>query len=301
MKKTILITLFFFLNLCLSLANTGIIESKKLNIGYYCIIYLNNGDIISGEVSEFIDDKEYGLGLKIDSDLGKAIIYEEQIKDIRTGSNYYRYQNRSLLLPTAYPIENDHFAGLTELALVNAGFGITKYFSIMGAHSILPATNYDSQVFYINAKATIFNDIIDNRLGKFAIATGVNFARIGKGSQMWHAFLGASLDFGTTIISSNLFYKFKGGDIYDYRFNSYLWTYPFMDGAFGITLALDKELSEKGPHLFVEVINGDINNYKQTSVLTGMRFSNNRFAADVGLGLIGGFPLPIMQFFWTPF
>ena len=112
------------------------------------------------------------------------IIYADEIKTIRIFGSYYRYKYRTLFLPTAFPIKDEHFIGLSELALVNTGFGISKYVSIMASHSALPATHYDSQVWYANAKGTFFNGRIDKRFGNLAIAGGMNYARIGKDGGM---------------------------------------------------------------------------------------------------------------------
>lgn len=301
MKNLSAVIILFFLFVGISLSDEGIIQKSKANVGVFCTVYLVNGDIISGEIAELISDKDNGSGIKINSELGKAIIFEYQIKNIETGAGYYKYSNRSLLLPTAYPIGKAHFVGFTELALLSAGAGITDYVSIMGAHSIIPGVNYESQIFYVNAKFTLFNDVIDKKFGNFAAALGGNYARVGKDANMFHLYGGASLDFGTTVLSANIFYKLSGGDFYEYRFNENIWRYAYLDGAFGLTFAIDKELSPNGLHLFVELLNGDINNYKKTAVASGIRFSNNKFGADLGLAIAGGYPLPIMQFFWTPF
>ncbi len=299
--KIIITAFIIFFSTNYSFSEDGIISKNNLFKGNYISIQLENDDIISGKINDFISDKDYGEGIKLDTEIGEAMIFEYQIKKIISHENTYRYNNRSIFLPTAYPIEDDHFIGLSELALINAGFGITKYFSIMGAHSVIPGATYDSQIFYLNGKVTFFNDYIDKNLGKLALAGGVNIARIGKESLIWHGFLGASLNFNTTTISANLFYKFGGQDLYDYRYRDFIWTYGYTDGSFGLSLALDKQISEKGLHVFVEIINNDFTNYKKTSITSGIRFSNHKFGADLGLGLFGGQPLPIMQFFWTPF
>lgn len=300
MKKIALYLFVLLLSLFYAKAK-DVIEEANLSIASTYVFYLSNGDVITAEVDEIIEDKEFGRGVKLEGEFGKMIIYADEISSIRSLGNYYRHKYRTLFLPTAFPIKDDHFIGLSELALVNAGVGISKYLSIMASHSALPATNYDSQVWYVNAKGTFFNGRIDDRFGNLAIAGGMNYARIGRDGGMIHAFIGASLEFNTAVISANVFTKLGDKDIYDYRIFNSLWTYPYANGTYGFSLSIDKEISPKGIHAFLEVLNGDINNYSKTSLISGVRFSNNRLAADVGLGLIGGYPVPLMQFFWTPF
>lgn len=282
-------------------AKKSILNSKKVRLSTEYIITLTNGDIISGEVIEFVNSPEYGEGIKVETELGKATIYEDQIKSLSQADDYYRHASRSLFLPTAYPIEDNHYLAASELLLASCGFGLFDFISVNAAHSFIPTDKLSGQIAYINTKFTVFNDLIDEDFGKLAIALGVNYASLGSGNEMWHLFTAISLDFGTTNISSNIFYKIKGGDLYSYRLDNNLWNFGYPDGAFGISFSIDKELSAKGTHLFVELINGDLNNYKQTAIASGIRFANPSFAADFGLMVAGGYPLPIMQFFWTPF
>lgn len=282
-------------------AKVGIITSAKVKITQEYIITLTNGDIISGEVTEFVNSKEYGEGIKVETDICTATIYEDQIKNISTLNEYYRHDSRSLILPTAYPIKNNHYIGASELMLANAGFGLFDFISVSGMHSFVPIKNMTGQAWYLNAKFTVFNDKIDESLGNFAIAPGINYAKLGSGNEVCHLFSSFSLDFGSTVISSNLFYKLSGGDFYSYRLDANLWNFSYPDGAFGLSFAIDKELSEKGPHLFIEIVNGEVNDYKKTAIASGIRFYNRNFAADFGLFLVSGYPIPVMQFFWTPF
>ena len=282
-------------------AKKSILNSVKIILSTDYIITLTNGDIISGEVIEFVNSPEYGEGIKVETELGKATIYEDQIKSISQADSYYRHAARSLFLPTAYPIEDNHYVAASELLLASCGFGLFDFISVNAAHSFIPTDKLSGQIAYINAKFTVFNDLIDEDLGNLAIAPGVNYASLGPGNEMWHLFTAISLDFGTTNISSNVFYKLKGGDLYSYRLDNNLWNFGYPDGAFGISFSIDKELTANGTHLFVELINGDLNNYKQTAIASGIRFANRSFAADFGLMVAGGYPLPIMQFFWTPF
>ncbi len=282
-------------------AKIGVLSSQKVKVSQEYVITLTNGDVVSGEVSEFVNSKEFGEGIKIEMELGKATIYEDQIKNISPLVEYYRHDSRSLILPTAYPIKNNHYIGATELMLANAGFGLFDFVSISGMHSFVPVKNMTGQAWYLNAKFTVFNDKIDESLGNFAIAPGINYAKLGSGNEVCHLFSSFSLDFGSTVISSNLFYKLSGGDFYSYRLDANLWNFSYPDGAFGLSFAIDKELSEKGPHLFIEIVNGEVNDYKKTAIASGIRFYNRNFAADFGLFLVGGYPIPVMQFFWTPF
>lgn len=300
-KLICIIVITMFCGVSQASAKKSILNSEKIILSTEYIITLTNGDIISGEVIEFVNSPEYGEGIKVDTELGKATIYEDQIKNISQAGNYYRHASRSLFLPTAYPIEDNHYIAASELLLASCGFGLFDFISVNAAHSFIPTDKLNGQIAYINTKFTVFNDLIDEDFGKLAIAPGVNYASLGSGNEMWHLFTAISLDFGTTKISSNVFYKLKGGDLYSYRLDNNLWNFGYPDGAFGISFSIDKELSAKGTHLFVELINGDLNNYKQTAIASGIRFSNRSFAADFGLIVAGGYPLPIMQFFWTPF
>ncbi|MDD3124914.1 MAG: hypothetical protein PHV24_03670 [Candidatus Kapabacteria bacterium] len=267
------------------------------------MVVLKNGDVISGSFVEFTHSPEYGEGVKLETELGVAAFYEEQISKIVLAGEYYRYSSRGMILPTAYPIGDDHYVALSELLLPHAGFGIADLVSISGACSIIPMDKITGQIAYVNAKFTLFNDKIDEDLGNLAIAPGINYASFGKRNDILHAFVALSLQLNSVTLNTDLFYKVSGGDLYSYRLDDNLWDFEYPDGAFGLSFTIDKQLNRNGTHLLVEIINGNVTDYKKTAVGAGIRFSNSSFGADLGLMYAVGtnFPIPVMQFFYTPF
>lgn len=304
MKYLLIILLAFPLIIINSAASEK--QNSKLDRlvrGASYTVELTNGDVLTGEYLDDVHSQEDGDGIKLATEIGNASIFNWQIARIYFSANDYRYDSKMLVLPTAYPIGRNHYLALVEGVMPEAGVGIGNWISLRGGCSILPVKRITGQFAYVNAKCTIFNGIIDSSLGNFALAPGLNFATLGGGNNFWHAFVSASLDFGTTIISANIFYKMSGGDLYSYRFQDNLWNFGYSDGAFGLSFGIDKKLNARGLDFFAEVVNGDVNEYKKSAADVGIRFSNSKFGADLGIGfaLGGSFPVPIMQFHWTPF
>jgi hypothetical protein len=300
-KLSLLVICAFVLSSNILLCKTGIIKDSKLQQFKTYTFILENGDRISGELVEFISGGEDGEAVKVKTEIGKATIYEYQIHSVYEVQDNTRSRDRMLLMPTAYPIENNHYLSIEELLMASGGFGLFDFISVSAAHTFIPTKKISGQAAYVNAKFTAINIDFDEDIKNFAIAPGINYLNLGGNNEMWHLFVALSINFGTTTVSSNVFYKAKGGDYYKYRIDDNSWDFAYQNGGVGISLGIDKELSKRGARLFVELINSDMTNKKKTGIATGLRFGNETFSSDLGLFLIGSVPIPIMKFSWYPF
>lgn len=302
-RSLILIIAILILTAINTYANVGLLNRTKPKLGNEYIVILNNGDIISGELSEFINSKEDGEGIKLITDYGKITIYETQINDIYSESSYYRHSNRMLLMPTAYPIKNNHYASDMELLFPNIGFGISDYVSVIGGISLIPVDKLARQISLINLKFTVLNMDFeeDDDISNFALALGANGVWLNSDNSISHLFAISSIKFNSTVISGGLFYKLGNKEFYSFRLDNNIYNFSYMDGSFGVALGLDKEINSKGTHLFIEIWNGDITRSFKSAIASGIRFTNKSFAADFGLMYAASFPIPVMNFTWTPF
>lgn len=300
MKKYFVIIIISIIAVCNSFAAVNL-NKMKLFIGKEYTVVLDGGDIISGELSEFYHSPEEGEAIKIITDFGKATLYESQIKEIVLSENYYRHKNRLLLLPTAYPIEDNHYFSDMELAFPNAGFGISDFLSVTGGFSLYPANSAKEFIYMANAKFTILQLDFDDDIQDFALAAGVNSIWLNTDNNISHIYGVGSVRFSTTSISAGLFYKIGADDFYKFRALDNVSEFAYSDGAMGLAFGIDKELSKNGLHLFFEIWNGDITRSYKSALGAGIRFSNREFASDFGVFYLAGYPIPIMNFAWTPF
>jgi hypothetical protein len=293
--------LFIAFDICNIYPATGLLDKVKPKIGVEYTLVLTNGDIVSGELVEYINSKEFGEGLKILTDFGKASIFENQISEISKSDNYYRHSNRMLLMPTAYPISSNHYASDLELLFPNVGIGVGNFASLNAGISLIPIDNLSRQVSLLNAKFTVLNIDFDGDIDNFALAVGANSVWLNSDNNIFHLFSIASLKFNTTAISAGMFYKLGNREFYSFRLDNNIYNFQYMNGSFGLALGLDKELNSKGTHFFLEIWNGDITRSLKSAIASGIRFSNTAFSADFGLMYAASFPIPIMNFTWTPF
>lgn len=106
------------------------IDIQEIEVEQIYYFRLVNGDVITARVLEKnIDNEQFFI--KINTIIGTATIFENEIVEIRKISQIYRHNNRIFLLPTALPIDNHHFVGNFELGFFYAGIGIWDYFSLM--------------------------------------------------------------------------------------------------------------------------------------------------------------------------
>ncbi|HEY6171841.1 MAG TPA: hypothetical protein VIX80_06260, partial [Candidatus Kapabacteria bacterium] len=124
-------------------------------------------------------------------------------------------QSRHFIMPTAKPIQGG-YAGVWELAFVQAGYGFGDFLSFSGGITLMPTVSMKSQVGYLQAKATLADE------NGVAFAVGVNYLRLTSEYPYIHGFVSATAEQqDETRYTGFMFYKFYGEeypivDIYPY-------------------------------------------------------------------------------------
>jgi len=266
---------------------------------------LKNGDILSGKIFDYIVDKENGPGVRIQTEVGKATLYEYQISEIKPLGSLNKHTHRSSLLPTAKPIGDNHYFGLYELIVPAVGFGITDYVSIIAARSIIPNIFPNEQISLLNGKFTFLNEkmtsIKDNSV---SMALGWNSLWVNTINSINHLYFVTTYESYSVRMSGLLMLKIGGEDSYSVNFS------PFT--TFGIQLprntpgaGLTTDIKFNDTHdlyAFGELWMHSFSGSPNLNVLAGIRMADTRISADVGFlfttapGLV-----PIAIFSWTPF
>lgn len=279
------------------------IKGKELYRGEEYIVRLINGDLISGKLEDFTNSETKGKGIELKTLLGKALIYESEIKFIQTYEENFRHSHRIFLMPTAEPIGKNHFIGSFELLFFYAGFGITDYFSATLGTTAVPNLYEGQQAYLLNVKSTVYQQYWESMYGKMSIALGYNLAFINDDNKFSHFYAASTFRMRRTGFTMNLFYKSGNKTFYELNIQDNVFPFTYADGAFGLGLGIDNKISDRhGLYFIGELWVSDINNPSQSAATLGIRLANSAFAADFGLAL---FPapqaVPYVSFVWTPF
>lgn len=267
------------------------------------IVRLNNGDIITGMIVEIFNDDKNGEGIKISTEVGKAIIYASQIADIRLKDDYFRSSHRIILQPTAEPINKDHFVGVYELLFFYAGFGLWDVFSMTLGHSMIPYIRSDQQISIINGKITLYSENFDSYPGSMSIALGGNLSFINHNNKLTHIFTSITFKGPKSIVSGNVFYKAGSEDFYTLRFGGENVNMTYENGSIGVGIGIVTRFSNwKDLHFVGELWNSNLLRPSNSAVLLGLRLANSSFSTDFGLVFFTK-PLvaPFVTVNWTPF
>jgi hypothetical protein len=301
----ILIFIFF----CLSSININAFAASEMlkeikpdrNAVY--VVRLNNGDIITGSYIEFVNDPDEGEGVKLRTELGNAIIFANQIIEIRASENLYRHSHRAYILPTAEPIGSNHFIGVWEMLFLYAGAGIGDIVSITAGRSVVPGISSSQQATDINIKATLASMEFESTGRLLTLALGVNYSLVNDANKMIHLYGVGTFSFSRTSLTIATFYKLGSQDFFTAYFGNNAIDVVYPDGAFGIGLGLDSKWSTRHDlHIIGELWNSDVAHPSHTGVLLGLRLANSNFSSDFGLAFFT-LPLvaPFVSFTWTPF
>jgi len=299
--RIILIILIFLLTLPKS-ATAYDLEDFEPEINTVYLVKLTNGDILTGVITDVFSDDE-GMGIKISTEIGNAVVYDEQIFDIIKKIREYKHANRIYIMPTAEPISNNHYLGAFELVFFQLGFGITDYFSFTTSRTLIPMIPAKQQITNFDAKVSFLKLGFDKNARSLGFALGGNLAFINHNNQLWHVYLNTTIDFGRTLITANVFYKAGARNYYDIHFDQYDYQLYYPDGSFGLGLGFDSKLPKRNDlHVIGEIWNIDITRPTHTMMLLGLRICNTTFAADFGLMFFTQpFFAPFASFVWTPF
>lgn len=270
---------------------------------YY--IRLVNGNVVTGLLTEINQDGE-GAFVKISSVFGRAKIYAKELAWISRSEESYRHRHRGFLLPTAQPIRGDHFIALIEGVMPYFGFGIGEWASITGGRTLVPGIRWSEQASIINAKVTVAED--DNGLveeGHQYYAVGVNAGWLNDYNFIGHIYGVATFTGKRTQVSTMLFGKIAGEDVYTFSAGTFInpLRFALTNGTIGISLGLDTRFPEmQDLHFIAELWNADITRPSNTILYSGLRLTTTAVAMDFGFTLTPGPALvPTVAFAWTPF
>ncbi len=299
MKLRYYILIYFFVSY--GFAYSYVREDIKLGKTY--VLRLTSGDIITGEVVSFVEDKEEGEGIKFETDFGVATIYFYQIAEARLVEQYYRQSHKYFLLPTAIGIGSNHFVGIMQLFFLYSGFGITDYFSLIAGRSFLPILYPNQQLTLLNIKGSFPKLSFDDVVREIYFSFGSNIAFANNNNRFIHLYGVGTVLFYKTSLSVSLFYKMGSGDIYSIKFGNSVQDVIYQDGSFGIAAGFDTKVSNfKDVHIIGELWNIDIAKPTKTGIFLGIRFANDTFSSDFGLAFfVQPFIAPFANFVWNPF
>jgi len=298
-----LITFLIFISLSLNLTA---LEKLPKNITLDEVTYvvkLNNGDLFTGEVTEFIFDDQNNEGIKLSTDIGIAPIYAQQIKFIIPFDEYYKHDNRVFLLPSAYPISDNHYLGAYELLFFNLGVGITDYISITVGKTLVPFLYEGQQLSNLNIKATLINFDWNNEPGGMAVALASNMAFLNDNNTFINVLGIVSFKMKKSIFTTSLIYKAGNNDFNEISVRDEIFNVNYENGSMGIGLGIDNRFTNwLDLHFIGEVWNGNITKPSNTGVLLGLRYTNEVFSTDFGISFFTtGVFAPFASFVWTPF
>lgn len=268
------------------------------------VIRLKNGDLLSGYVTEIVNHQEEGEGILLETAIGLATIYANQILEIEFEPYYYKHSHRVFLLPTAAPVRDDYFIGAFELMFFYAGGGIGDWLSFTGGRSVVPFIPDEQQITVGNIKLSAPAFAIDTSSDlSLGLAGGVNMAFINHDNRFVHYYGTATINFPTTSITGSVFYKAGSEDVYLLDIDNSIYDVVYPDGSFGIGFGLDTEISGRhGVHFIGELWNSDVNKPTNSGVLLGLRIFNSGFSADFGVSFfMQPFVAPFASFVVTPF
>lgn len=285
-----------------AICDEGILDNIQPDKSKIYIVRLLSGDILSGYIVEIVSNSENGEGIRLSTEIGTATIFEDQILEMRELKEYYRHNHRIFLLPTANPIESNHFIGNFELLMFYAGAGISDIVSITAGRTFIPNIRSDQQITVGDIKFTI-GTMEFNSKERLTAAVGTNLGFINHDNRLLHFYISNTLTLNRSAVTAVVFYKAGSNDHNRVKLgNNYLdlW-YP--DGSFGIGLGLDTRFTQSHDlHFIGELWNSDVTKPTNTAVMMGLRLCSTKFSADFGLSFFTQpFVAPFCSFVWTPF
>ncbi|MEO6939963.1 MAG: hypothetical protein ABI444_07475 [Candidatus Kapaibacterium sp.] len=206
----------------------------------------------------------------------KAIVSKDTIVD------GYRH----FIMPSAKPVQGG-YAGVWELAFLQAGVGIEDVLSITGGFTIMPTVSVRSQFGFLQAKLTLADE------GGLSFAAGMNLLRLTSEHLYTHLFaVGTYETTQHTRFTGLFFYKLTGDDypiVNVFPYGTFAFNYG---GAVGIGAGFDTPVPEiSNLRIVAEVWNHDIQSPTKLAALLALRVENAKFSSDFGFMY---FTLPIL-------
>lgn len=297
MRLTLIILLFFSITL------SALAKDIDLKYGNIYVFKLKNGDLVTGLVNNEVEVKDFGKGISVDTQLGEAVIFYDQIEEYRLEEEQYRHAHRVYFIPTAEPIGDNHFIGNFELLFLYGGFGIMDKISVTAGRSIIPTIRSEEQITDLNVKFTLYNEKYENFDGKLTLALGGNLAFVNNDNRFIHAYGVATFRKERSSLTLNVFTKLGSEDFYRPNFKDNFFDINYGNGAVGLAIGLDTKFTHwHDIHFIGEIWNANVAKPQDTGVLLGFRLANTEFGADFGLAFFTT-PVvaPFFSFVWTPF
>ena len=294
---TVLLIINTHLLLCLK------IEQQDIDFNQLYIIKLINGDIISGKIIEISLDENGKQYLKINTLIGTTKVYENEIQDIFKETDKNRNRHKHFILPSSFPIHNNHFISNYALAAFYFGFGITEYFSLTAGRTFVPTVRSEHQLSVLNLKLTPYSVNWDEMPGGMKIGLGANIGFANHDNQISHIYGNFTFYGDKTDITGLVYSKIGTVDYYEFRINENKYDFIFENGSFGIGVGITTELSKNHDlYLIGELWNTNITKKNNTALLGAIRISNQNISADFGFVFMTvPYFFPVMSFTWTPF
>jgi len=300
-KNLILSLIILIFNINLIFCENKYLE--KIDFGEVYIIKLINGDLISGKIIEISKDESGKLFLKINTLIGTTKIYENEIADIYKEVEKNRNRHKHFIMPSSFPIENNHFISNYALASFYLGFGITEYFSLTAGRTFVPTIRSEHQLSVLNLKITPYSVDWDEIPGGMKIGLGANIGFANNDNQISHMYGNFTFFGDKTDITGLVYSKIGSEDYYEFRINENKYDLIFENGSFGIGVGITTELSKNHDlYLIGELWNTNITKKTNTALLGAIRIANQNISADFGFVFMTvPYFVPVMSFTWTPF
>lgn len=297
MKFYLTILIFSILSISLNA------KDIDLKFGNTYVFKLKNGDLITGLTKNEVEVDNFGKGITVETQLGEAVIFYDQIEEYRLEEEQYRHAHRIYFMPTAVPIGDNHFVGDFELLFIYGGFGIMDKISVTAGRSIIPTIPSEEQITEMNIKFTVLEEKYEDFDGKLDLAVGGNLAFINNDNRFIHAYSVATFQKKRSRLSAALFFKLGSEDVYRPNFRDNFFDVNYGNGSVGLALGLDTKFTHwHDIHFIGELWNANLAKPQDTGVLLGFRLANTKFGADFGLAFFTT-PVvaPFFSFVWTPF
>lgn len=269
---------------------------------YY--VRLLTGDVLTGIITELVNDRFDGDGLKLKTGIGTATIYMNQIAELYPLPVAYSHAHRVFIMPTAEPIGDNLFVGLYELLVLYGGIGFYDLFSFTAGRSFVPTIPATDQATILNGKVTVFNNEVSAIGGNLALAAGVNYAWQHKPNSLLHLYGVGTWRTERTLLTGTVFVKAGGADEMTLHAGGIGSTnLRYAGGTVGLGLGFDARITQGHYDLrFIsELWNHEALNPDKVALLAGLRLWNTDFSADFGLMFFSA-PgvVPVANFIWTP-
>lgn len=275
------------------------------------VVSLKNGDVLTGKLLQDKNpvDEKHTASLAIQTRVGVVTIATTDILSLIPQFFFYRQSHHTCLLPTAFPISDNHYLGSYELVGMETGVGIGNIVSINGSGVLLPSVA--SVPLHLHIKATLFAAVDEGGTGVGA-AIGGNFLRLTPEHSMLHLYSVATYTEPAFSINGIIMVHCNQQSRYNLTFGRlYHAEFEYQTGAVGIGFSADVALSDhKDIRLIGEFWTPRLQRFFDPTLvaLGAVRFCNRTFSADFGmffqpwfLNIPQQLAIPFVRCSWTPF